>query len=71
MPTSDKLFNTYLSNKPNPSSLYFTPTGPNAILTKMHVKSDQYRCSKYGFCIIIPEGIIDLRLIIMLLVRMS
>ena len=28
-------------------------------------------CSKYGFCIIIPEGIIDLRLIIMLLVRLS
>ena len=30
-----------------------------------------YICSKCGFCIIMPEGIIDLRLIIMLLVGMS
>ena len=34
-------------------------------------KSDMYKCSKYGFCIIIPDGIMDLRLIIMLLVGMS
>ena len=32
---------------------------------------DQSICSKYGFCIDMSEGIIDLRLIIMLLVRMS
>ena len=32
-PKSDKLFNTYLNNKPNPSSLYFTPTGPTEFLT--------------------------------------
>ena len=30
-----------------------------------------YMCSKYGFCIVMSEGIIDLRLIIMLLVGMS
>ena len=35
MPKSNTLFNTYLGNKPNPSSLYFTPTGHNAILTIM------------------------------------
>ena len=29
------------------------------------------KCSKYGFCIIIPEGIVDLRFIIMFLIRMS
>ena len=28
-------------------------------------------CSKYGFCIGVSEGIVDLRLIIMLLVGMS
>ena len=28
-------------------------------------------CSKYGFCIIMPEGIMDLRFVIMLLVGMS
>ena len=33
IPKSDKLFNTYLGNKPIPSSLCFTPTGPNEILT--------------------------------------
>ena len=33
MPKSDKLFNSYLGSKPNPSSLYFTPTGPTEIIT--------------------------------------
>ena len=33
IPKSDKLFNTSLGNKPIPSSLYFTPTGPTEILT--------------------------------------
>ena len=28
-------------------------------------------CSEYGFCIVMSEGIIDLRLIIMLLVGIS
>ena len=33
IPKSDKLFNSYLGSKPNPSSLYFTPTGPTEIIT--------------------------------------
>ena len=32
---------------------------------------DQHTCSKYGFGIVMLEGIIDLRLIVMLLVGMS
>ena len=35
-----------------------------------HICAGGGECSKYGFCIIIPEGIMDLRLIIMLLVGM-
>ena len=37
----------------------------------MAVLQNVNMCSKYGFYIIVPEGIIDLRLMVMLLVGIS
>ena len=48
IPKSDKLCNTYLGNKPNLSSLYSTPTGPNNIIIILKVcKAKQYRWWRY------------------------
>ena len=51
--------------------LYITLVLQKEMYIILVLQEELYICSKYGFCIIVPEGIMDLRFIIMLLVRMS